>query len=272
MSNLISCNLMGGLGNQMFQAAHALAQGWKHNRKTVFIPKSWTSMQGRDTSNYRNNIFSGLNFVDNIDGFVKVHEGPWEFTEINPVIDNTVFDGYFQSGKNFLGFDDKIKKLFGPNEEFISKIYQKYPQLNLENTVSIHIRFGDYKQNPHIHPSVSKEYLDEALKMIKDYQHLFLFGDDKEWLLQNFYGENITLINEEDYVDMWIMSLCKHNIIPNSTFSWWAAFLNKNNNKKIIVPSIWFGPNGPQNYYDMYQSDWTKLEVIYSDGELKPKN
>ena len=83
---------MGGLGNQMFQAAHALAQGWKHNRKTVFIPKSWTSMQGRDTSNYRNNIFIGLNFVDNIDGFVKVHEGPWEFTEINPVIDNTVFD------------------------------------------------------------------------------------------------------------------------------------------------------------------------------------
>ena len=108
--------------------------------------------------------------------------------------------------------------------------------------------------------------------MIKDYQHLFLFGDDKEWLLQNFHGENITLINEEDYVDMWIMSLCKHNIIPNSTFSWWAAFLNKNNNKKIIVPSIWFGPNGPQNYYDMYESDWTKMDVVYSDGELKPKN
>jgi hypothetical protein len=183
-----------------------------------------------------------------------------------------LFDGYFQSAKNFLGFDDKIKKLFGPNEEFISKIYQKYPQLNLENTVSIHIRFGDYKQNPHIHPSVSKEYLDKALEMIKDYQHLFLFGDDQEWLSQNFYGENITLINEEDYVDMWIMSLCKHNIIPNSTFSWWAAFLNKNNNKKIIVPSIWFGPNGPQNYYDMYESDWTKMDVVYSDGELKPKN
>ena len=70
-------------------------------------------MQGRDTSNYRNNIFIGLNFVDNIDGFVKVHEGPWEFTEINPVIDNTVFDGYFQSAKNFLGFDDKIKKYEG---------------------------------------------------------------------------------------------------------------------------------------------------------------
>ena len=60
MSNLISCNLMGGLGNQMFQAGHALAQGWKHNRETVFIPRSWTPMQGRETFHYRENIFRNL--------------------------------------------------------------------------------------------------------------------------------------------------------------------------------------------------------------------
>jgi hypothetical protein len=162
--------------------------------------------------------------------------------------------------------------LFGPTEEFIKQIYEKYPQLNQDNTVSIHIRFGDYKQNPHIHPSVSKEYLDKALEMVGPYSHLFLFGDDKEWLGKNFNGENITLVDEDDYVDMWMMSLCKNNIIPNSTFSWWSAFLNKNKNKQIISPSIWFGPSGPQNYYDMFQPDWTKLEVIYVDGELKPKN
>ena len=272
MGNLISCNLMGGLGNQMFQAAHALAQGWKNNRETVFIPRSWTPMQGKDTSHYKDNVFRGLKFVDNIDGFAKVHEGPWEYSEVNPVEDNTVFEGYFQSGKNLLGFDEKIQELFGPTEEFIKQIYEKYPQLNQDNTVSIHIRFGDYKQNPHIHPSVSKEYLDKALEMIGPYSHLFLFGDDKEWLGKNFNGENIILVDEDDYVDMWMMSLCKTNIIPNSTFSWWSAFLNKNKNKQIISPSIWFGPSGPQNYYDMFQPDWTKLEVTYVDGELKPKN
>ena len=263
---------MGGLGNQMFQAGHALAQGWKHNRETVFIPRSWTPMQGRETFHYRENIFRNLKFVDNIDGFTKVHEGPWEFSEINPVEDNTVFEGYFQSGKNLLGFNDKIRETFGPTEQFISEIIQKYPQLNQDNTVSIHIRFGDYKQNPHIHPSVSKEYLDKALEMIGSYSHLFLFGDDKEWLSNNFTGDNITLVNEADYVDMWMMSLCKNNIIPSSTFSWWSAFLNKNINKKVIAPSIWFGPSGPQKYYDMYEPDWTKMDVIYSDGELKPTN
>lgn len=268
----ISCNLMGGLGNQMFQAAHALAQGWKHDRETVFLPKSWTPMQGRETSHYKNSVFRNLNFVDNIDGFTKVHEGPWEFTEVNPVEGDTVFEGYFQSGKNFLGYDSRIIDMFGPTGGFIFEMREKYPELLQDNTVSLHIRFGDYKQNPHIHPSVSKEYLDKALGMVGDYSHLFLFGDDKEWLLENFKGDNVTLIDEEDYVDLWIMSLCKSNIISNSTFSWWAAFLNKNPNKKVFVPSIWFGPSGPQNYKDMFQPEWNKIEVEYINGELKPKN
>ena len=268
--SLISCNLMGGLGNQMFQAGHALSQGWKHEREVVFLPKSWTPMQGRDASNYRTNVFRNLKFVDSLDGFSKVHEGPWEFSEVSPLPNNTVFEGYFQSGKNFLGFDEKIKEYFGPTEDFIKKAIEKYPELK-NNTVSIHVRFGDYKQNPHIHPSVSKEYIDKALSLIGDYDHLFLFGDDKKWLTENFTGQNVTLIDEEDYIDMWIMSMCVTNIISNSTFSWWAAFLNQNPNKKVFVPSVWFGPSGPQNYYDMYQDDWTKINVDYINGELIPK-
>lgn len=262
---------MGGLGNQMFQAAHALAQGWKNNRETVFIPKSWTPMQGRETFHYKDNVFRDLTFVDSIEGFTKVHEGPWEYSEVNPVETDTVFEGYFQSGKNFLGYDEKIQKMFGPTDDFVKYAFEKYPELTSNNTVSVHVRFGDYKQNPHIHPSVSKEYIDEALSKLNDKKHLFLFGDDKKWLSENFQSQYNTIVDEEDYIDLWIMSLCKTNIISNSTFSWWAAFLNNNSNKKVYAPSIWFGPSGPQNYQDMYQSDWTKIDVIYINGELKPK-
>ena len=134
MNNLISCNLMGGLGNQIFQAAHALAQGMKYDREVVFVPQSWTPMQGRQASNYVNNVFRNLKFVDSIEGFEKVVEGPWEYIDVFPKDHNTVFDGYFQSSKNFLGFDDEIKKIFSPTEEFINEMFEKYPELNQDNT------------------------------------------------------------------------------------------------------------------------------------------
>ena len=120
MSNLISCNLMGGLGNQLFQAAHALAQGITHNREVVFVPRSWTPMQGRQTENYLTNIFRNMKFVDNIDNFEKVSEGPWEFSDVFVKEHDTVFDGYFQSSKNFNPHFDKIREIFSPTEEFVN--------------------------------------------------------------------------------------------------------------------------------------------------------
>ena len=268
MSNLISCNLMGGLGNQIFQAAHAVSQGIKHNRKVVFIPQSWTPMQGRQVSNYVNNVFRNLKFINNLDGFEKVVEGPWEYTEVFPKECNTVFDGYFQSSKNFFGFDDEIKKIFSPTEEFISEMYEKYPELNKENTLSIHIRRGDCFMNPDIHPIANEVYIERALKEIGDHTHVFIFSDDKNWVKENLKFENVTYVEDEDYREMWLMSLCKNHIIVNSTFSWWGAYLNPNPNKKIVAPSIWFGPRGPQNYKDIYESNWKIIEVKYEDGWL----
>lgn len=268
MSNLISCNLMGGLGNQIFQAAHALAQGMKYNREVVFVPHSWTPMQGRQTSNYVNNVFRNIKFVDNIDGFEKVVEGPWEYIDVFPKDHNTVFDGYFQSSKNFLGYDEEIKKIFSPTEEFINEMVEKYPQLKQEDTLSIHIRRGDCFMNPDIHPIANEKYVERALNEIGNYSHVFVFSDDKDWVKQNLVFENVTYVEDEDYREMWLMSMCKNHIIVNSTFSWWGSFLNTNPNKKIIAPSIWFGPRGPQNYKDIYEKNWTVLEVKYEDGWL----
>lgn len=268
MSNLISCNLMGGLGNQIFQAAHAIAQGISHNREVVFVPRSWTPMQGRQTENYLNNIFRNMKFVDNIDGFEKVSEGPWEYIDVFVKEGNTVFDGYFQSSKNFLGHDDRIRNVFSPTEEFINEMMEKHPELNQENTLSVHIRRGDCFMNPDIHPIATEKYIERAVKEIGEYSHVFVFSDDKEWVKENLKFDNVTYVDDEDYREMWLMSLCKNNIIVNSTFSWWGSFLNKNPNKKIVAPSIWFGPRGPRNYKDIYEPYWTVLEVKYEDGWL----
>jgi hypothetical protein len=268
MKNVISCKLMGGLGNQMFQSAHAIAQGIKHDRESVFLPKSWTPMQGRQTENYIDNIFRNLKFVDEISDSVTINEGPWEYSLVTPSEKNTIFEGYFQSSKNFLGYDDYIRELFSPTDDFIQDILNKYPELSYPNTVSIHIRRGDYSLNQDIHPIITQGYINRALDEVGNYSHVFIFGDDKEWCRNYLNYENSTIIDEEDYKEIWMMSLCKNNIIGNSTFSWWGSFLNQNKNKKVVAPSIWFGPRGPQNYRDIYESNWTVLDVKYENGWL----
>lgn len=269
MNNIISCELMGGLGNQMFQASHAYAQGLKHNRPVLLTPYSNTKLQGRPVKYYLKNIFKHFEFIESIPDFVRVSEGDWEFSEINPSNKNTLFTGYFQSSKNFLGYDNVIKNLFSPDEMSISFIIKKYPELLYPNTLSIHVRKGDYLSSPTIHPTVSKSYIEKAISLINGYTHLFIFSDDKLWVKNNLNYHSMTIVDEEDYVEIWMMSLCSNNIISNSTFSWWGNFLNKNENKKTIAPSIWFGHQGPKNFKDIYQLDWTIINVESINGMLE---
>ena len=271
MSKLISCDLMGGLGNQLFQSAHALAQGWKYNRDVVFLPKSYTPGQGRDAGNYVDNVFRNLTFVNTLDYFDTVRETSFGYNKVTPTIGNTKFYGYFQSTKNWYGYEDKIRDTFQPTEEFVESMKSKYPQLNENNTLSLHVRRSEYLQYPHIHPTITKEYIEEALEIIGDYSTVFVFSDDHNWVKENLNFPSVVFVNENsDYDELWLMSLCKNHIISNSTFSWWGVFLNKNLNKKIVAPSVWFGPSGPKDYQDIYESYWNVVDVDYVEGSLTP--
>lgn len=265
---MISANLMGGLGNQMFQIAHAVAQGLKHNREVVFFPNSFTPLQGKTTQNYVKNIFRNINFSTNLPQFKTLNVSEWEYKEVVPYEENTLFHGYFQSSKNFKEYKKEIVELFSPNQLFINKALDKYPHIFEKNTVSIHARFGDYKKNPNIHPSVTMSYISTALDTLETYGHAFLFSDDKKWLKNNFRGNKVTIVDEDDYAEIWLMSLCNHNIICNSTFSWWGSFLNKHVDKKVFAPSIWFGPDGPKNYGDIFEPNWNIIKTEYINGEL----
>lgn len=270
MENFYTCYLMGGIGNQMFQVAHTISQGLSNNTKCLFRKNSYTPMQGRNTSNYINNIFRKLNFVDELNFDVRISEKEWSYNKlVVPENKSVEFYGYFQSSKNFNGFNDEIREIFLPNKLFVEESFQKFPELNQENTLSIHIRRGDCFLNQDIHPIAKEEYIYKALEKIDKISHVFIFSDDKEWVKNNLKFENVTYINEdEDYKELWLMSLCKNNIIVNSTFSWWASYLNTNKNKKIVAPSIWFGPRGPQNYKDIYEPYWEIINVEYSNGWL----
>jgi hypothetical protein len=266
---IITAYLMGGLGNQMFQISNALSQSWNNKCEYRFNPKSYTPLQGNDTSRYVNNIFKKINFTyDNLVTH-RHNEVTWSYYD-KPILPNTniEFYGYYQSSKNFMSYKHKIIDLFSPSDEEINSLTIKYPQIKLNNTVSLHVRRGDYLNSPTIHPVVSKSYVQTALKMIGEYSHLFIFTDDRTWVLENLDNENYTIVDDEDYNELWLMSMCENNIISNSTFSWWGSFLNKNETKRVIAPSIWFGDNGPKNYKDIYENNWEIINTKIKEGEL----
>lgn len=259
----ISCCFEGGLGNQMFQAAHALAQSWRYNREAVFIPR-WRFVTeyepghaGNSPSSYQNNVFRNLKFVESIDDFSIIESPNWYFTKMIPQDKNTSFRGYFQSSKNFYGFDKKIRDIFSPPESWINEILQRYPQLKQDNTVSVNVRRGDYLFNPDIHPVVSLNYINNALDEIGSYSTMFVLSDDVKWVRENMHYENMVIVEIQDYEGMWLMSLCKNNIISNSTYSWWSAFLNRNPNKIVCCPEKWFGLKGPLDWSDIYCDGWS---------------
>lgn len=259
---------MGGLGNQLFQISHALAQGWKHKRGIVFFPDSWTPGQGRNAKNYINNIFRLVNFSDKIEGFTHVYEGPFEYSEVNPLETNTSFHGYYQSSKNWFGYDDLIREVFQPNPTVIDDFKSKYPQLLQPNTLSLHVRRSEYLQFPEIHPTISIEYIQEALKVIGEYSTVFVFSDDHEFVKEKLNFPSVIFVNEpEDYLELWLMSMCQNHIISNSTFSWWGTFLNQNKNKKVVAPSTWFGPKGP-NAKDIYEDYWITIPTKWTEGGI----
>jgi len=264
-----TAHLMGGLGNQMFQIAHTICQGWENNVETKFRPLSFTPMQANQPTKYLDNVFKHVKFTNNISNVKQISSG-WSYSPINPPKNISVeFFGYFQSNKNFLGYDEKIIELFRPSIEFINKIKIKYPEITNKKTVSLHIRRGDYLTVSNVLPVIDKSYIDECIKQNGDYDILFIFSDDKEWVKENLsYPNQIIVSGIEDYEELWLISLCENNIMSNSSFSWWGSFLNENKNKKVFVPSIWFGPSGESSYQDIYLKEWIKINVNFLDGKL----
>ena len=269
--------LMGGLGNQMFQIAHAVCQGLKNNKESVFEPVSYTPMsQSKQTIYYVDNIFKNIKFVDKIINKKRVSEETWNRPNLNFSWDSNIeFYGYFQSSKNFLGYDEHIKKIFSPDENFITKVKYLYPNFENKKSTSIHIRRGDYLTINDILPSVDLSYVNYCINLLDELTDVFyIFSDDINWVKNNINTPKAVFVDQlQDYEDLWMMSLCENNVISNSTFSWWSAFLNKNENKKVLCPSMWFGPKGFKDYNNIYVDGWIKVNVNYDNGLLvKTKN
>ena len=267
---IITSHLMGGLGNQMFQIAKAKTEGLKNNIEVVFKPNSFIPMDGNQPTKYINNIYRNIKFGNFTDSLLRISESSWAYNKIEPLYYTSIeFYGYYQSSKNFDNYRDEIKNLFQPTEEFINKIENLYPSVFEKNSISIHVRRGDYTTISEILPVIDKSYIDKCLSSIEGAGPIFIFSNDKEWVNKNLnYPNSVVVEGLEDYEDLWMISLCNHNIMSNSSFSWWGSYLNKNKDKQVFAPSIWFGPKGEKNYQDIYEVDWSIIKTKYENGNI----
>jgi hypothetical protein len=268
---MIIVRLQGRLGNQMFQ--YALAKSLQVSGKTVTIDSSVLKYDGNHNelglfenvkSEYveaDGNLVSKLGDCNKsfpykvkrkVIGYKKTHilEKDYAYNDEIFNMDNVYLEGYWQTEKYFKNIEDQIRKLY-----VFPKITDKS---NLDmadiikpcNSVSLHIRRGDYLsgKNAHMHGNIcTGTYYDNAIKYIKervDKPIFFVFTDDTEWARQQYKGEEYTIVDQNrtdnSFRDMQLMSLCKHNIIANSSFSWWGAWLNSNQDKIVIAPPKWF--------------------------------
>jgi hypothetical protein len=177
------------------------------------------------------------------------HEKGWGFDpKVLEINDGVYLDGFFQSEKYFKDIEPTIRKdllLKEPSFSQEALIYKE--KIVNSNSVGIHIRRGDYLHSQ-LHNICDLNYYAKAIEYIKERltdPSFFVFSDDIAWCLKNIKLDNNYFIRLPDskrhfISDFWLLSLCKHTIIPNSTFSWWAAWLNANPDKIVVVPHRWF--------------------------------
>ena len=274
---MLTVELMGGLGNQLFQIYTLLATVIK-NRSHIVIEKK--KMIGSRQVFYWDSIFKNINryVIPKSDiRWLIFKQNGYHFTEIKN-IDNKKFIklfGYFQSYKYFNTYSNRINSLLGIHK-LQDALKDKY---DYNNSISIHFRVGDYLKTTGNHPVLTKNYYVKALQTILDKLDklqttpikVLYFGEKQDKVhnekIINILRETYPKLefikvsnNYTDWQQMLIMSLCEHNIIANSTFSWWGAYFNSNSNKIVTFPSIWFGPKlNKNNTKDLCPPNWIKI-------------
>tara|TARA_B100000242_G_scaffold64227_1_gene39415 strand:+ start:111 stop:881 length:771 start_codon:yes stop_codon:yes gene_type:complete len=256
---MILFKIQGGLCNQLFQWAYAYNLSKSHE---LYIDTSFYGMQfleplvtNRDFQ--LNEILLNPLPLMNNDAYQRfISPQPQRILDSFKACkhnfsanQNYYLEGYWQSEKYFLDLREEILNSFS---------WPEIKKLNFQDSCSIHVRRGDYLKTQYVHPIQTIDYYNKSLDIIQPKGNIFIFSDDIEWCKENFHFKNsIFMENNTNIQDLRYMSLCENNIIANSSFSWWGAWLNKNENKKVICPKNWF--NDQTNDKDMKPKDWIQV-------------
>jgi len=270
----ITCNLMGGIGNQLFQIASAFSLAKRFGIPYSIEDGQLSAMgQGNHPSKYYSTVYKKVPRTKSLTKPIHHHkEQQWTFYDIGYAIEPFLhtctirLDGYFQSDQHFYGFDKEVKSLFTPTEgikEWLktnSTLFQCHPELfDDDNTACyIGVRRGDYlKVHGNFHNVCDFAYYVQAMAKFSEGQRYYIATDDIAWCREHFKGAQFTFFELDDTVQLYAGALFKNYILSNSTFHWWTSFLSIHETPTIYVPNKWvFGP----------QAKWDQYSTIYREG------
>jgi hypothetical protein len=272
---MVISNLKGGLGNQMFEfsAGYVLAKERntdfkldlthlrtkeKFQNETPrefqldFFNISVESATEQEIFKVKKQYSRGLLPILKLDSYL-IMLNIVKYPLLARISSDIYMDGYFQNEEYFQKYEKDIRKMFSLKVRYLTKDFVKMCdeiKRNFDNSVSIHIRRGDYVTNTQAnkwHGLLRKDYYYNAIEYIKNKQgvekpYIYVFSDDSKWVKENMsFGGNVTYISEDfnPAQAIILMSNCKNNIIANSSFSWWGAWLNPNKEKIVIAPERW---------------------------------
>ena len=287
---MIYTAIHGGLGNQMFQYAIArslsfyykvpfkldLVKMENYNLREFSLDllnvsanvANRSEVKKYHNSKYKDYLLRQL-YRKNIKLTNKIFEkNEFQYNEIIFENSDVYLDGYWQSYKYFENIRDILLEEFSLKSDFNLNNQSVLKNIKASNSISIHIRRGDYllnNTNRNLYCVYGIKYYFDAIAFLSkkiDNAHFFIFSDDLDWARKEIIIPNATFVDancKENFEnDMFLMSKCKHNIIANSSFSWWGAYLGSGTGK-VIVPPQWFGPKGPQDIQDLIPEKWMKI-------------
>ena len=284
---MITCKLMGGLGNQLFQIFTTISYAIDNNCPFFLKNEQVLHENEKATTRYTywNSFLKKLTpYLSDNDGFSHLYkEAGFRYSKINKVVNPNeilLLYGYFQSPMYFQHNINQIISLLNI-PELKKTIYNLVVSQNishefLSKAVSLHFRMGDYKNSPEYHPLATIDYYKNSIKYICNNlnftPNILYFCEDEDIadvdiMIGSLKSEFPHIEFQRafhklvDWHQLLLMSLCKHNIIANSSFSWWGAYFNEEPNKIVCYPSVWFGKNVEHNVVDLFPSSWVKINV-----------
>ena len=261
---------MGRLCNQMFQYA-ALKGLARKIGADITIPYYENEVDDGMGNMLRSELFDSFDLNVQTGLLNKGHapvvqERFFHFDEelFNHCPDHVSLQGYIQTEKYFKHIEDEIRQDFTFMDDILTPCKEMIE--GVDNPIALHVRRTDYVKNQDNHNVLSLEYNEAALKHFDDDRNVIVFSDDPAWCKEQelFSGDRFMISeNDDNRVDLCLMSLCDDFIIANSSYSWWGAWLSTNKDKKVVAPRQWFGSSGytkDHNTKDVTPDTWIRIK------------